>query len=182
MRLRGSVPIIIEARANVALAMMAEPRVSLPTEGTVVTTVVDWHPNGDGSKNLRLVVQNPTKRSETRAPKPAEVPNIVRLLGLAREWQSRLDAGEFRSRSQLAEHMGVGPVRVSTILGLLRLHPAILAHIESLPPGTPQLHLTERWLRPIARLPHAEQLTAVAARLGSVPLAELARATLTRAR
>jgi len=65
--------------------------------------------------------------------------------------------------------MGLGPVRVSTILGLLRLHPAILAHIESLPPGTPALYLTERWLRPITRLTHAEQLRAVSARVGLNP-------------
>ena len=45
----GEDEIIIEARANVALAMMAEPRVSLPTEGTVLTTVVDWHARRDSN-------------------------------------------------------------------------------------------------------------------------------------
>jgi len=44
-------------------------------------------PNGDGSKNLRLVISNPAKKPERAPPKPPEVPLIVRLLALAREWQ-----------------------------------------------------------------------------------------------
>jgi hypothetical protein len=47
---------------------------------------------------------------------------------------------------------------------LLRLHPAILAHIAGLEAGTRNV-LNERWLRPIARLSHPEQLAAVARRL-----------------
>jgi hypothetical protein len=49
-------------------------------------------------------------------------------------------------------------------LELLRLHPSILEAIERLPVGGGN-EVTERWLRPIARLPHDEQLTAVAERL-----------------
>lgn len=117
-------------------------------------------PNGDGSKNLRLVVSNPAKRPEPPPPKPAEVPRIVRLLALARGWQAMLDRGEVRTRAELADRARLSSVRVCGILGLLRLHPAILAYIEGLRPGTPDGHLTERWLRPVTRLPHVEQLAA----------------------
>jgi hypothetical protein len=60
---------------------------------------------------------------------------------------------------------GLHPYRVSNILCLLRLHPAILAHIAGLGAGA-RNDLNERWLRPIARLPQPEQLVAVARRLG----------------
>jgi hypothetical protein len=56
-------------------------------------------------------------------------------------------------------------VYVGNILALLRLHPAILERIEKLEPGGAGSEVTERWLRPISRLPHAEQLVAVAERL-----------------
>jgi hypothetical protein len=56
-------------------------------------------------------------------------------------------------------------VYIGNILALLRLHPAILERIEKLQPGGTGPEVTERWLRPIARLPHAEQLVAVAERL-----------------
>jgi hypothetical protein len=49
-------------------------------------------------------------------------------------------------------------------LELLRLHPTIIEAIERLSVGAGN-EVTERWLRPIARLPHDEQLTAVAKRL-----------------
>jgi hypothetical protein len=49
-------------------------------------------------------------------------------------------------------------------LEFLRLHPSILEAIERLPVGAGN-DVTERWLRPIARLPHDAQLTAVAGRL-----------------
>ena len=87
------------------------------------------------------------------------------LLALAREWQGLIDRGELRTQAELAAHSGLHPYRVSNILCLLRLHPVILAHIAGLEAGTPN-DLNERWLRPIARLPHAEQLAAVALRLG----------------
>jgi hypothetical protein len=56
-------------------------------------------------------------------------------------------------------------VYVGNILALLRLHPAILERIEKLKPGETGPEVTERWLRPMARLPHGEQLVAVAERL-----------------
>ena len=77
-----------------------------------------------------------------------------------------IDRGELRTRADIAARSGLHPFRVSNILCLLRLHPAILAHIAGLEAGTPNGYLNERWLRPITRLPHAVQLVAVAGRLG----------------
>ena len=115
------------------------------------------------------MVSNPAKKPERAPPKPSkppEVPLIVRLLALAREWQAMIDRGELRTRADIAARSGLHPFRVSNILCLLRLHPAILAHIAGLEAGTPNGYLNERWLRPITRLPHAVQLVAVAGRLG----------------
>ena len=120
--------------------MMSASRTSPPeaTKGEVLADVVDWRPNGDGSKNLRFVVSNPAKRPELpppQEPKPPESPRIVRLLALAREWQALIDRGEVRTRAEIAVRTGLHPYRVSDILCLLRLHPAILEHIEGLPVG-----------------------------------------------
>ncbi|MFZ5891212.1 MAG: hypothetical protein ACOY0T_09180 [Myxococcota bacterium] len=61
--------------------------------------------------------------------------------------------------------MGMGAVRVSNILCLLKLHPDILAHIEQLPAGAPERDVAERWLRPLTKLSHHEQLEAFSKRL-----------------
>ena len=162
----GEDEIVVEAKAGAALAMMAASRsaASESTSGEVLADVVDWRPNGDGSKNLRLALPNPTKRPEPPPPKPPELPRIVRVLELARRWQGILDRGGARTRDDLAKLTGLGSRYVGNILELLRLPPAILEAIERLPVGAGN-EVTERWLRPIARLPHDEQLTAVAERL-----------------
>jgi hypothetical protein len=76
-----------------------------------------------------------------------------------------LDRGEVASRAELAKRSGLCSVYVCNIVALLRLHPAILVAIERLQPGGTGDEVTERWLRPISRLPYAEQLVAVAGRL-----------------
>ena len=116
------------------------------------------------------MVSNPAKRPERPPPpepKPPELPRIVGLLALARKWQAQIDRGEIRTRAEIATRSGLHQFRVSNILCLLRLHPAILQHIEGMELGTPNGHLNERWLRPVARLSYPEQLAAVSARLGS---------------
>jgi hypothetical protein len=75
-----------------------------------------------------------------------------------------IDRGEARTRGDLAKLTGLGSRYVGNILALLQLHPAILEAIERLPVGAGN-EVTERWLRPIARLPHDEQLIAVAERV-----------------
>jgi hypothetical protein len=111
------------------------------------------------------VVPNPTKRPPPPSPKPRETPKIVRILELARTWQALLDSREVRTHAALAKRTGLCAVYIGNILALMRLHPGILERIEKLEAGGPGAEVTERWLRPIARLPHAEQLVAVAQRL-----------------
>lgn len=55
-------------------------------------------------------------------------------------------------------------MRVGSILALLKLHPEIQVWIRSLPLGTPPRRVTERALRPIARMPAVRQLEEVARR------------------
>ena len=112
------------------------------------------------------MVPNPAKPPEPPPPKPPELPRIVRLLNLAREWQAKLDRGELRTRAEIAKRSGLSGPRVCAILALLKLHPVVLKHIDRLEPGAPERDLTERLLRPIARLPQDQQLRVLAARLG----------------
>ncbi len=143
------------------LVRVEKPRAK---DAAISASETQLRPNGDGSKNLRLALPNPAKRPEPPPPQPPELPRIVRVLELARRWQAILDRGEARTREDLARLTGLGSRYVGNILELLRLHPSILEAIECLPVGAGN-NVTERWLRPIARLPHDEQLTAVAERL-----------------
>ena len=111
------------------------------------------------------MVPNPAKRLAAAPPKPRETPKTVRILELSRTWQALLDSREVRTHAGLAKRTGLCAVYVGNILALLRLHPAILERIAKLEPGGTGQEVTERWLRPIARLTHAEQLVAVAERL-----------------
>ncbi len=112
------------------------------------------------------MVSNPAKRQQVPEPppKPPEVPRIVRLLAQARRWRGVLDRGEASSAAAIAERAGFCAVYVRNLLFLLRLHPAILTAIESLGPGEGE-DVTERWLRPITRMPHARQLAVASERL-----------------
>lgn len=125
---------------------------------------------------MRLVVPNPAKRAAAPPPKPRKTPKIVCILELARTWQALLASREVRTHAALAKRTGLCAVYVGNILALLRLHPGILEGIAKLEPDATGPEVTERWLRPIARLPHAEQLVAVAARLNVAPLSVLSGA------
>ncbi len=92
---------------------------------------------------------------------PTEPPPITRLLSQAEVWQQELDEGRMRSRAAIAAREGVSAMRVGSILALLRLHQDIQEWIRGLPPGTPPRAVTERALRPIARMPSDKQLEAV---------------------
>ena len=113
------------------------------------------------------MVPNPAKRQQVPIPppKPPEVPRIVGLLELARKWRGVLDRGEASSAAAIAKRAGFCDVYVRNLLFLLRLHPAILTAIENLGPGQGE-DVTERWLRPITRMPHDRQLAVARERLG----------------
>jgi len=69
-----------------------------------------------------------------------------------------LQSGEARSRADLARQEGVSATRITQVLALLDLHPAIRDAIRALPPGTPERYVAERRLRPLTRLPGREQI------------------------
>jgi len=71
-----------------------------------------------------------------------------------------LDSGKVRTRSELAKRTDVSANRVTNLLALLKLHPAILDAIRALPAGTPERLVAERKLRPLTGLPHSDQLQA----------------------
>jgi hypothetical protein len=59
-----------------------------------------------------------------------------------------------------SSRVGVSANRVTNLLVLLKLAPAILDAIRALRPGTPVGLVTERRLRALTGLPHGEQLRA----------------------
>jgi hypothetical protein len=95
-----------------------------------------------------------------RAKKPPgklkEVP-IVRQLALAEELRALLEAGGV-NQSGLAHLHGLTRARVTQLLNLLKLHPAILDYIREQPGQTPRNRPSERKLRGLTRLPPAVQL------------------------
>jgi hypothetical protein len=72
-----------------------------------------------------------------------------------------LDAGEVKSRAELARRAGVSAMRVTQILALLKLDPSIKEFIRGLPAGTPERLVTERSLRTVARLERSVQAQTV---------------------
>lgn len=122
-------------------------------------------PNPDTGTNFcsRFTVQGTRKVAKPR-PVPTEPPPITRLLAQAEAWQRELDRGLVKTRAAIAAREGVSPMRVGSILALLKLHPDTQEWIRALPPGTPPRMVTERALRPIARMPLDAQLRAVATR------------------
>ncbi len=87
----------------------------------------------------------------------------MKRLAQAEEWQRQIDAGEVKHRAEISNREGLSRARVTQIMHLLRLHPAVLDYVRSLGPETPERMVTERKLRRLGHLPHDEQL--VAARL-----------------
>jgi hypothetical protein len=87
-----------------------------------------------------------------------EPPLVSRLLAKAEQWQRELDRGDVQSRAELARREGLSHVYVGHLLGLLRLHPDIRTAIAALPPGTSRKVISERKLRPLARLTWERQL------------------------
>ena len=98
------------------------------------------------------------RERKRRRPAKLEQPLVSRLLAKAEQWQREIDCGEVRSRAELARREGLSHVYVGHLLGLLRLHPDIRAAIAALPAGTSRRTISERRLRPLAKLPWDRQL------------------------
>jgi hypothetical protein len=84
-------------------------------------------------------------------------PPIQATLALADEFRGRLEAGMV-NQAELARLYGVSRARVTQVLLLLKLHPAILDFLRRLPSGPHARLYTERRLRPLLHLEPRSQL------------------------
>lgn len=95
--------------------------------------------------------KSPAPAPEPR-PGPAQPP-ILRTLALAHQIDARMKAGQFKNYGDAACWLGVSRARVSQIMSLMLLSPAIQeAILTDLPPRLATL--TDKRLRPIAAIPH----------------------------
>jgi hypothetical protein len=102
--------------------------------------------------------------------KPWEPPPIQRSLALAEEFRRQLDAGGV-NQSGLARRHGLTRARVTQVLNLLELHPAILHFLCAMRPGPHARLFTERRVRPLLPLdPAVQAREAKKLLLGFVPL------------
>jgi hypothetical protein len=76
---------------------------------------------------------------------------------VAQDWQQRLDDGADRSRADLARQLGVSRARVTQMLDLLTLAPAVVHAVAALGDPLPQPIVTERLLRPLRKLTPQDQ-------------------------
>ena len=82
--------------------------------------------------NARRAVQKP--REEQRpAPPPGRVPRITKLMALAIRFEHLLATGAVRDQTELAELGHITRARVTQIMNLLHLAPAIQEEILCLP-------------------------------------------------
>lgn len=125
---------------------MRDLRVWLPTgscSGRIVTDVViDYFA---AKKRLR------------REERTWEAPPIQKTLALAEDFQRRIAAREV-TRADLARLHGITRARVTQVLNLSRLHPAIIDFLKEQPAGPNARRFTERRVRPLLAVGHARQL------------------------
>ena len=115
----------------------------------------------DGERRYRFPWDEPLEPLRPASPSKRRRPNPV---SSAREWRRSMEErGE--SKAELARRLGVTRARVTQVLKVLDLDPAVLAFVER----NPDPRITERALRSIVhRSPH-EQLTHVDQLLASTP-------------
>ena len=77
---------------------------------------------------------------------------MVELLRKALEWEGLLGSGEVPNQAEIARREGITRARVTQVMCMLRLAPEIQQHILSMPDAVRRPAITERALRPSARL------------------------------
>ena len=112
----------------------------------------------------RVVNAVPPSRRKPRPqtpPKPVGPPPIVETLRKAIEWRCQLDADEVPSQAAIARREGITRARVTQIMALLRLSPAIQDQLFSIPEVAFRSAPTERVLRAVIALedPRAQAAT-----------------------
>ena len=100
----------------------------------------------------QVVSAVPPRRGKPKPPRESKTPRVTELLRKAIEWQGLLESGEARNQAEISRREGVTRARVTQVMGLLSLAPEIQRHILSMPDAVRRPAITERALRPIARL------------------------------
>ena len=109
--------------------------------------------NGTTATVTVRFVQSSHPRTPPTAPF-GRVPRVARCLVLAHEIERRVRAGEFDDLAHAARAFGLTRARVTQIVNLTLLAPAIQEAILALPPITAgRDRITERTLRPIVAEP-----------------------------
>src|SRR5262249_13217922 len=117
-------------------------------QSLTVECPVHFHRRAKGSKELRPGAEPPRP-----APEPGRVPRVARLLALAHRFDALLRQGVVENYSELAPLGHVTPARISQVMNLLFLAPAIQEEILFWPrvaKGRDPFRLAE--LQPIARI------------------------------
>lgn len=99
---------------------------------------------------------------KVRHPRP---PRIQETLKRVHEFRARLAAEPGLTREALAREVGINPTQLTRLLRLFDLAPEIQRHILALPPSIHRSVVTERRLRPIARIKDREEQLATFHRL-----------------
>lgn len=118
---------------------MTTPRISLQNDIISIRVPISLRRHG-GKKHM--ILPNAVQEA-ARLRKPDET--LVRALAKARHWQVQIEAGEFRSLDELAQHKKINPSYVSRILRLNQLAPAIkLAILDGRQPPSMDVQTLQR--------------------------------------
>ena len=99
----------------------------------------------------------PPGRRTLKRPQEPKTPRVAELLRKAIAWRALLKSGEAATQAAIARREGLTRARVTQILGLLRLAPAIQHHILSMSTTVGGPTITERVLRAITTVDDPQQ-------------------------
>ena len=116
-----------------------------------------WLPTVGFGANFATVLFLDRSKHKKLPKQQARSPRLLELLEQAESFQRMLDTGEARSRVNLANAFGLSRPRVTQIMNLLTLHPAVLDAIRRMPLESPKRWVTEKQLRPLVQMSLEEQ-------------------------
>ena len=93
------------------------------------------------------------KTIRDKAAKKPALPRIQGMLAQGHVLRDRLKQEPELTKAALAREFGIDPVLLTRMVRLANLAPEIQQHIQALPPSVGRIVVTERRLRPIAKLP-----------------------------
>ena len=105
----------------------------------------------------QVVSAVPPCRGTPTRPQGPKTPRVAELLRQAIAWRALLKSGEVSTQAALARREGITRARVTQILGLLRLAPAIQHHILAMPRTVGRPTISERVLRSITMFDDQQQ-------------------------